>query len=644
MLNRMYIKISYKSLIWSLFIVFQFLTIFISSANKIIVNNRHYQIDPYSKLILVNQKINFGQVGDSILLDSVYRFLPKVDTLKIGVEYHIERDNTIYSIFFTQIPIIRINSNDSIVDEPRVNALFDYSDQENTYISNPIGIEIRGASSILFPKKSYRIEFWQGSPENTKDISFPGLRSDDDWNLLAMYNEEFKFMNQFSHDLWLKIHKLHYLNKEPNAIGGVRTKYAELFINEKYQGIYIITERIDRKQLKLKNFNNNIRGELYKSIDWTGSTTFCDTNLFTNPERVSHGFEYEYPDASEATNWNNLGNLVNFIVRSDSSLFLSGISQRLEMDNLVDYFIFTNIIRATDNMGKNLFLGKYNSDEKYFFLPWDLDAVLGYDHLGVNQGITNDYFVNGLYKKLLKDNTINGFNSKLKSRWKNLKNRILNPDTLISGLTKNYNFLSSNGVYSRENKLWKNYSSTSSNFNPIKDWIYKRSIFMDSLILESENIKNYSIYEFCIINPIIIKEPIDTIRIDSLKNNIDSSFILIKDSIKIDSVPINPNPIPLEAIEPIKSDSAFKEPEIISHNNLDSTQIKVIFRPNPGVQELEINIPTSLDFIEYYVKDLYGRKIKNGRVSKNDQIISVYGLPKGLYFFKIDGKIWRFKI
>jgi hypothetical protein len=167
---------------------------------------------------------------------------------------------------------------------------------------------------------------------------------------------------------------------------------------------------------------------------------------------------------------------------------------------------------------------------------------------------------------------------------------------------------------------------------------------MDSLILESENIKNYSIYEFCIINPIIIKEPIDTIRIDSLKNNIDSSFILIKDSIKIDSVPINPNPIPLEAIEPIKSDSAFKEPEIISHNNLDSTQIKVIFRPNPGVQELEINIPTSLDFIEYYVKDLYGRKIKNGRVSKNDQIISVYGLPKGLYFFKIDGKIWRFKI
>ena len=70
-------------------------------------------------------------------------------------------------------------------------------------------------------------------------------------------------------------------------------KYAEVFINNNYRGVYCVTELIDRKQLQLKKFELNngnfrIRGELYKTATDPAEngpmrffTVFANTNLPT---------------------------------------------------------------------------------------------------------------------------------------------------------------------------------------------------------------------------------------------------------------------------------------------------------------------------------------------------------------------------
>ena len=119
------------------------------------------------------------------------------------------------------------------------------------------------------------IEFWTDNIGNeTQNHALLGMTNDDDWNLQAMYNEPLRIRSKTNNDLWRMINSLHYQNQEPEAINGVRIKYVELFINNEYRGLYCLGEKVNRKQLKLKKHNGNIRGELYKGISWGGYKYF----------------------------------------------------------------------------------------------------------------------------------------------------------------------------------------------------------------------------------------------------------------------------------------------------------------------------------------------------------------------------------
>ncbi len=47
-----------------------------------------------------------------------------------------------------------------------------------------------------------------------------GMRSDDDWNLLAMYNEPFRLHNVACNQLWQAIHTPYYQALEPAEVNG----------------------------------------------------------------------------------------------------------------------------------------------------------------------------------------------------------------------------------------------------------------------------------------------------------------------------------------------------------------------------------------------------------------------------------------
>src|SRR5690606_26557681 len=100
---------------------------------------------------------------------------------------------------------------------------------------------------------------------------------------------------------------------EPNAVTGVAMEYAELFVNGSYQGIYALSERIDRKQLKLKKYNGSIRGQLYQGVSW-GAPTFSFAPPYNDSLRSWSGFEYKYP--TEVTEWFFLHEFVDFVINA----------------------------------------------------------------------------------------------------------------------------------------------------------------------------------------------------------------------------------------------------------------------------------------------------------------------------------------
>jgi hypothetical protein len=398
-------------------------------------------------------------------------------------------------LFFSHLALININTTETIQDEPKVLANFLLTDTTDAdVIVSYCGIEYRGGVSKSYPKKSYDIELWKDEEgNNSNKLPLLNMRNDDDWILIGMFNEPLRIRSAINHKLWRDIHAPYYIKQEEDAMAGIRTKYIELAINNEYMGIYSLCEQVDKKQLQLKKYNTTIRGELYKGIGW-GASTFTSLTSFDNDERLWSGFEFKYPKEDEDTDWSNLYNLVDFVINSTQTNFENDIENFFVLDNAIDYFIFLNFLRATDNTGKNIYIAKYKENEPYFYIPWDLDGTYGIIWNGEQENTYDDIFSNGLYDRLLNsDNNI--FNSNASNRWFELRNtNVIDYDVLTNKISQSYNLLSSNGNYEREIIKWGKESIDTLNLNYTYEWIENRLNFLDSyfgsVILKINNHKN----------------------------------------------------------------------------------------------------------------------------------------------------------
>ena len=79
--------------------------------------------------------------------------------------------------------------------------------KENWVTESVMSAHIRGGSSRLNPKKSYKMTLYKqnqtgaGALRKNK-LSFLGMRTDDEWLLYAMYSEDSKVRDKLSQDIW----------------------------------------------------------------------------------------------------------------------------------------------------------------------------------------------------------------------------------------------------------------------------------------------------------------------------------------------------------------------------------------------------------------------------------------------------------
>lgn len=438
----------------------------------LIIVSRLQNIDEYQDIGDYNEiNIRFG--------DRNYRFISPPDNLSYTNSYVVEdmMSSDQFVLYFTPLPIISIETNNIIVDEPKVQAVFTYSDNEQTLSSN-IGIEIRGGASQSYPKKTYDIEFWDDETGNLNvDMKFGQLREDDDWILDALYNEPLRLRSYTANKLWKQIQVPYYVNYEPKAKPGADVMYVEIFLNGVYNGLYNLSEPIDRKQLKIKKFNDNLRGELYKGYTW-GASTFTSLPSYNNNSRVWGGYEFEYPKSSDITDWSSLYQFTNFVINSSELEFENDIWSRFEKDNFINYFLFLNLIRATDNTGKNIYLAKYKQGEPYFYIPWDLDGCFGTIWNGTNSNITDDILKNGFISRVIDSNPKNILID-IANKWFENKNHVFSYASLSEAVRQQYETLDNNKIYERESLVYSNYSFEIHELNYILDWIQNRLNFLD---------------------------------------------------------------------------------------------------------------------------------------------------------------------
>lgn len=376
----------------------------------------------------------------------------------------------------------------------------DVAEPTNSFVK----IKWRGGSTNTADKhkRNYKIKTLN---ENGKklEISLLGMREDNNWILDAGQVDLFRLRNRIATEIWNDFAtKPYYTSKEPKAKSGVAGKVVEVILNNEYRGIYSLTEAMDRKELKLKKYddkNQEFHGQLWKVSSWDKSTFWDIEKDYDNTQETWHAFETKYPDIEDVnpTDYSPLYEAIDFVANSNDETFKKEVANYFDIPVIIDYQLFLETLKPIDNCGKNMYWGIYDvaKDKKLTLAIWDLDASVGQDwhcstplhpdyvspdtELGIKEAFN-------LYTRLSTLN-VDNYNQKVADRYHELRKTYFSEENLISKYQSYYDMLVKSGAASREESKWSKDSDIGGyplNFEKeieyIKNWIIERLKYLDT--------------------------------------------------------------------------------------------------------------------------------------------------------------------
>jgi hypothetical protein len=415
----------------------------------------------------------------------------------------------------SNLPIIVIDTKGiQIPDEPKIEAtmrIIDNGSGKRNNINDPfnsyngkIGIEIRGQSSQMFDKKQYGIETRDDSGSDNA-VSLLGMPAESDWVLNANYLDKTFMRNILAYKLF-------------NDFGryASRTRFCEVVLNGEYIGLYILQEKIkrDKNRVNIAKLEPNeisgddLTGGYIIRIDKTESTDLYWSSPFL-PYAGSLfpiKYQYYYPDEKEIVTEQKyyikdyVTNFERVINSSDYNNPFVNYIDYIDIDSFVDLFLLNEFTKSTDAYRISSYFHK-NADSKGGKLtagpPWDFDISLGVANYrdGYNPSGWQVYAEKTILweipfwcEKMFNDPI---FRNKFMKRWNELKNNILNPDTINKyidktvsetdeAVTRNFGKWKILGQY-----VWPNYNTFNTyaeEISYLKDWIRQRWNWIDSQI------------------------------------------------------------------------------------------------------------------------------------------------------------------
>jgi hypothetical protein len=364
-----------------------------------------------------------------------------------------------YGLVFTNLPVIELNA-DTIVDEPKSPGFFSLVTGErlvsgdfypasaawpaqNTGVKN-MGIEFRGDTSQIYPKKSFSLEVRKDDdPTDEQNIVLLDMRKDGDWILDATYRDTSFVRNIISHEILNDMRPYAHIDSAGDSRGQatIRGQQVEVILNESYHGAYILEEKVDRKLLDLDKIDvpeDALGNELWDQVDFSnpdnGSVIYkADTNEASLyfPEDVSRDFQQDYPDIDDIVHWGPLEEFADFVANSSDEEFISSVDSIVDIDSVVDYWLLTNITMNRDTLKKGYYLAR-NKTEKWFLVPWDYDATFGMLWDGSPYTTTSwwDPEKNNLIRRL-SELAATGFNARVNTRWAGLRATLFTEDAIM---------------------------------------------------------------------------------------------------------------------------------------------------------------------------------------------------------------------
>lgn len=416
----------------------------------------------------------------------------------------------------TELPQVSIITNGvEIVDEPKIKAEMVVSVDEVIDFSGVIGIEIRGSSSQMFPKKQYGVETRDATGEGI-NVSILGFPEEEDWILYAPYSDKALIRNVLIYDLSRDIDRY-----------ASRVKFVEVSINGLYNGLYVLMEklkrdvnRIDLNKLKIdENSGEDLTGGYILKIDkasGSDETLYTSTNSIMSkyaPNNALSGqkiyFNFDTPDEEDITSEQkdyitNYMNSFEVALAGDNYTDLNeGYSKYIDTNSFIDFFLLNELSNNVDGYRLSTWLTKDKNDKLKMGPIWDFNLAFGnanYCSGGetnvwaykFNERCSYDFWqVPFWWDRLLSDPA---FVIQVQARWQQLRSGVFSNQAILNKIDAYTELLNASGAAEANFEKWpvlneyvwpNNYVGNSypAEINFIKNWLDQRLLWLDTEIM-----------------------------------------------------------------------------------------------------------------------------------------------------------------
>jgi spore coat protein CotH len=363
-----------------------------------------------------------------------------------------------YDLWVTtgELPIVTIEAEEDIPDEPKVDCTMKILSQNKSYNTADIASEIELIDvSEDIPKNSYSLNIKEDPI--TGDIpAILDFEASKRFRISASYTDRSFLREKLAYDIFKTF-------SDDNI--APESRYVEIYLNGSYQGLYILSRRVDRNMFSIPNFSQDdtTHGIIYEAINWRADFS-----------RGIEGFSQIEPDhENDMAYYAPLEELIKFITETENDEFFNKADETFDMNSILDNHILFLLSGSDSELAPNQYIYRGSEEGARFkFCPGSFySSGFGRKEDSTMTGPDDIYYGSRLYNRFYENEA---YRKKLKERWNSLRENTITSDNILSLIEKNSYLLAE--AQNRNFKIWSinaDFYNESLSFDQEIDYINK---------------------------------------------------------------------------------------------------------------------------------------------------------------------------
>lgn len=227
-------------------------------------------------------------------------------------------------------------------------------------IESRVNIKGRGNSSWKFPKKPFRLKFYE-------KISLLDMHKDKSWVLLPNYNDKSMLRNSLAF----------YMSSISNLDYTPESHFVELIFNNKHWGTYLLCEKVKISNHRVAVGDDGFLLEVDSRAPSEADSRYFAVSHLENVVNIKDP-DVAYGDA-------NYNYAKDFVIKADNVLFsnnytdpTTGWQAYMDMDSFVDWYLIHEIGKNLDsNFDTSCYMHLARGGKLMMGPVWDMDVAYG---------------------------------------------------------------------------------------------------------------------------------------------------------------------------------------------------------------------------------------------------------------------------